>query len=108
MSLTVKILLTAYFLGHLLFTLHEAIHIYDDYGMDYFLPTTLYKRTKMNMAGCIFCSILLFTVNYLYCSTYLVFLLFKKLKIVEGIVWLFTVGRKDEEMEERQDDDRTD
>lgn len=99
MSLTVKILLTAYFVGHLLYSIHRLFDVYDNYGMDYFLPSTLYKKTKMNKFGCVVCSIFLFIINYLYCSTYLLLLLVKK-TIWKYIYWLFTVGRKDEEDKE--------
>ena len=99
MSLTVKILLTAYFVGHLLYAIHRLFDVYECYGSDYFLPSTLYKNTKMNKFGCAVCSILLFICNYLYCGTYLIWSLIKK-TIGRYIYWAFTVGRDVEDKEE--------
>ena len=84
---TGEIFIIGIFIGIVLFILNfmiiSAKKINDD---DYFFPTVLYKKTNMNIFGCIVCSILLFAINYLYCSIYC---------ILRFIYWLFTVGKKE-------------
>ena len=58
----------------------------DDIGFDYFFPNRLYEETEMNVFGCIMVSILLFCVNYLFCSVVLIFYF---------LYWITHVGRKD-------------
>lgn len=58
----------------------------DDFDFDYFFPTTLYEITGMNVFGCVIVSILLFCVNYLYCSVVLIFCF---------LYWITHIGRKD-------------
>lgn len=68
--------------GAFLFAVQAPLSTYDP---AYFYPTVLYKNTKMNIFGCIICSILLFTINFGYCTVYC---------LCNFIHWLFTVGRK--------------
>lgn len=53
---------------------------------DYFFPTTLYEVTEMNIFGCIVVSIILFCINYLWCSIVLIFYF---------LYWITHIGRKD-------------
>ena len=48
---------------------------------------TLYDNTRMNMFGCIMCSIVLFIANYLYCTISC---------IIHLVYWISHVGRKDD------------
>lgn len=58
----------------------------DDFDFNYFFPTELYEVTGMNVFGCVIVSILLFCVNYLYCSVVLIFYF---------LYWITHIGRKD-------------
>ena len=56
----------------------------------------IYEHTKMNWFGCWFCFILIRLVSPLY--TIFALLMIPTLYIVDFIKWLFTVGRKDEDV----------
>ena len=58
-----------------------------------FCPRALYDNTKMNWFGCWFIFILISILSPLGFSFKV--LAFVCVKFYEGIVWLFTVGRKD-------------
>ena len=58
-----------------------------------FCPRALYDNTKMNWFGCWFIFILIGILSPLVFS--LKILAFVCVKVCMGIVWLFTVGRKD-------------
>ena len=88
------IILSILAIGFVLMFINAMFEVYD-YEAEYFFPTTLYKNTSMNKAGCVVCSILLFISNYLFCSVILIVYILKKLKITTFVYWLFTTGRKE-------------
>lgn len=63
---------------------YKSIILNDSY---YFLPTKVYQRTKMNWFGCIITSMLLFIINFGYCSI---------VSVCGVIKFLLHVGRKKE------------
>ena len=83
MDITLNLLMIIYF-GIVLFALNilSTFQIMDNKDIKkheqifYFSPIFLYKKTKMNILGCIIGSILLFSINYLYCSIVLIGRLF--------------------------------
>ena len=59
-------------------------------------PKLNYDNTEMNWFGCWFCFILIRLISPLF--TIFALLMCLIFPIIEGIKWLFTVGRKDEDV----------